>query len=117
MRRLLRANFDDAGPGMLAKHAERAATEGEQYRMGGNGGVPDERRFFARIEESQPNVVVRGRGGEDESDLGMGKFARDGHQCGIALPIRIEDDGRGIAGEASARECVNLKNSQASLHS
>ena len=108
-----RANFEHAGPGTLAHGAVRAPAQGEQHGVGGNGGVPDERRFLARIEEAQPHIVVRRGGGEHEGHLGVGEFARDGHQGGIALPVRIQDHGRRIAGESSASECVNLKDSQA----
>ena len=108
------ANFQHAGPRTLAKDTERAPSQRDQHGVGGDGGVSDERRFLARIEEAQPHIVVRARRGEDEGDFGMGELARDGHHCGIALTVRVQDHGRGIAGEASASECVNLKNSQAS---
>ncbi len=111
----LRANLDDAGPGMLAKQAERAPAEGQQHRVGGDGCVTHERGLLARIEKSQPQVVIRCAGGEHEGHLGMRELARDGHQGGVAVPVRVEDDGRGVSGEACACECVYLKNAQASL--
>ena len=101
---------------MLSNEAVRAPTEREQHRVGGNGGMSDERRLLARVEESQPDVVVRRGGGEHECHLGVGEFARDRHQGGIALPVGIEHHGGRISGEACASECVYLKNSQASLH-
>ncbi len=80
--------------------------------MGGDGGVPDERRLLACIEEAQPQVVVGAVGGEHEGHLGMRKLARDALQRGIALAVGIENHGRRVAGKTRASECIDLENAQ-----
>jgi hypothetical protein len=112
----MRTHFEDASPGMLPHRPVCAPAEREQHRVGGNGGMPDEGRFLARIEESQPDVVVRRGGREHECHLGVGEFASHRHQGGIALPVGIEYHGGRVSGEPCTSECVHLKYSHANLH-
>ena len=74
--------------------------------------VTDERHFLARIEEPHPHVVVRPRRRKHESDLGMRELTRESAQGELALSIGIEHHARRVAGETSAREGIDLKNSQ-----
>ena len=108
-RRGVGTHFDDPNAAGLAHDAEVAPAEREQHLMRCDGRMTDERRFLARIEEPNPQVVIRGAGGAHESDLGMRKLARNGGQGRIALPIGVDHDGRRIAFEAIARECIDLK--------
>ena len=53
------------------------------------------------LKKRSANVVIRAASAaRHEGDLGMRELARDGRQGGIALSVRIEHDGRRIAGEA-----------------
>ncbi len=52
------ADLDDVGAGKLARDAGGASSQGQQHGVRGDGGVPDEGRFLACIEEAQPHVVI-----------------------------------------------------------
>src|SRR5665213_778455 len=80
-----------------------------------DGRVAYEGRLFARVEEAQTHIMVRGICREHECHLGMRELTRDGEQRGITLPVRVEHDGRRIAGKARGCKCVNLKDPQGSL--
>ena len=110
-------HLDDAGSGVLAAHAVAAPPQREKHRVRGHRRVPDEGRFLARIEETHAKIVVRCVGREDEGRLGVRELARDGEQSGVALAVRVEYDGGGVAGEACGRKCVYLKNAQGCLRS
>ena len=110
VRAVDRAHLEDAGPRMLPAHAHAAASEGQQYRMSGNGGVSDERRLLAGVEEAQAHIVVRAGGREHERDFGMGKLARHGAQRRVVVPVGIEHDRGRIAGEARPGKGIHLKN-------
>ena len=109
------ADFDHAGAAGLAQRRRAAPPEGEQHGVRRDGRVPDERCLLARIEETQPDVVIRRVGGAHESGFGVGKLARDGGHRRIALAVGIEDDGRRVATEALLRERIHLKNLHAIL--
>ncbi len=115
MPALQSAHLDDADPARLTHEPERAAAEGEQHRVCGEGGVSDEWYLLACIEESHANVVIRCGGGRHEGGLGMRELAGDNRQGRIALSVGIENDGSRITGEADARERIYLKNAQAML--
>ena len=46
---------------MLAANAGAAPAQGQQHGMGGHRRVTHEGRFLARIEETQPDIVIRRR--------------------------------------------------------
>ena len=85
--------------------------------MGGHGRVPDEGCLLARVEETQPHIMVRAIGGEHERHLGVRELACHGEQGGVALTVGVEDDGRRIAGEACGGKGVYLENTQGCLRS
>ena len=111
----LRADLDDADSAMLAANAERAPAQGQQHGVRRHRGVTHEGGFLARIEETQPHIVIRRVRGEHECHLGVGEFTRDGKQGGVILSVRIEDHDRGISREAGRGEGVYLKNAQCNL--
>ena len=115
MSALQRADLDDAGSARLTHGPERASAEREQHRVRGDGGVPDERRFLAGVEESHADVVIGSGGGRHEGGFGVRELAGDERQGRIALSVGIEDDGGRITGEADPRERIHLKNAQAIL--
>ena len=105
------AHLDDTRAARLANHPEPAAAEREQHRVRGEGRVTDERRLLARIEESHAQVVIRRGRGRHEGNLGMRELARDARHDGIALAVRVENDGGRITPETGARERIDLKDS------
>lgn len=83
--------------------------------MGGHRRVPNKRHLLAGIEETQSNIVVRAVRREYERDLGMRELACHRTERCVALAIRVEHDGRRIAGEACGRKCVYLENAHGCL--
>ena len=108
------ADLDDAGAANAGgKHAERAPSQGEQHGVGGHGGVPDEGRFLARIEEAQPNIVIRGRSRRTRRRPRRARI-RARRRAGWHRSVRPRR-GRTVAGLPVKRvrgECVYLKNAQ-----
>src|ERR1700688_3520005 len=100
---------------MLATRACSAPPQGKEYRMGGHGCVAYERRLFAGIEETHSNIVIRVVRREHKRDLRMSELLRHGEKRGVALAVRVEHDGRRIAGEAYVGKCIYLENSQSCL--
>ena len=111
----LGTDFDDPGARVLAANADVASSQGQQDRMGCDGGVSYKRQFLPRIEEAQPDIVVRTGGGEHEGDFGVRELACDRAQGGLILPVGVErNDGR-IAREAGRGKGIYLKNAQSRL--
>jgi len=110
-------DFDDAGSGELPPGSEFSPSQGQQHGVRGQRRVADEGGFFARVEEPQPHIVIRGARGEHEGYLGMREFAGNRKQRGIALSIGVEHHRCRIAREARGGKCVNLKNAQTRLRS
>ena len=101
--------LDDAGSGMLPADARCSAPESEQHGVRRDGRMADKRCFFARVEETQADVVIgRGRG-RYECHFGLCELACDRFQGGIVLAVGIEDHGRRVARETGARESIDLK--------
>jgi hypothetical protein len=100
---------------VLAADADGAPSQGQKYHVRRHGRVPDERRLLARIEETQPDIVIRSVGGEHEGHFGVRELTCDGEQRGLILSVRVEDNDRGIARETGCGEGVYLKNAQGSL--
>ena len=104
-------HLDDTRAARLANHPGPAAAERQQHGVCGESCVTDERRLLARIEEPHPQIVIgRGRG-RHEGNLGMRELARDTRHDGIALAVRVQNDGGRITPETGARERIDLKDS------
>jgi hypothetical protein len=105
----LRAHLENAGAGFLPHDSRWPQTLGEQHRMRGDRGMADEGGLLARIEETQPDVMVGRIRRQHEGGLRVREFARDGLQLRIPGSVGAEHDAGRIAGERHISEGVDLK--------
>ncbi len=68
-------DFDHANAGFLAANADRPPAQSQEHRVRRHRRVPHEGSFpLARVEETQPYIMVGAIGGAYERDLGVGEF-------------------------------------------
>ena len=109
-------DIDDARLGFLADVARRAVPP-RQHVVRRHGRMADKTDFSAGREEASAHAVVAVVRRQDESRIGIVELARDREHLGFGEAVGIQHDTGRVAGEALAREGINLVDLNLSLSS